>query len=154
MSIRTILMAPIFFVLGTVVAWGEPTPGPGPAADATPPVTAAVAKKSSLASEKQNAAAGATVAGASIYNARCAACHKANGAGSQGGIFPPLAGNTYVTAPDPKDLLATIAYGRNMMPSWKGQLPPGEIAAVVTYIRSAWGNKAGPVNEIDVASIK
>jgi cytochrome c oxidase subunit 2 len=152
-------MAPIFFVLGTVVAWGAPTSVPGPAAEAALPATAAVAKKSSLTTEKQGpapgaTAAGATVAGASIYNARCAACHRANGAGSQGGIFPALAGNTTVTAPDPKDLLATIAYGRNMMPSWKGQLPPGEIAAVATYIRSAWGNKAGPVNEIDVASIK
>jgi mono/diheme cytochrome c family protein len=41
-----------------------------------------------------------------------------------------------------------------MMPSWKGQLSAGDIAAVATYIRSAWGNKAGPVTEADVAAVK
>jgi mono/diheme cytochrome c family protein len=40
------------------------------------------------------------------------------------------------------------------MPAWKGQLSAGDIAAVATYIRSAWGNKAPAVTEQDVAAIK
>ena len=51
-------------------------------------------------------------------------------------------------------MLGTIVHGRNVMPSWKGQLSPGEIAAVATYVRSAWGNKAGPVTEQDVTAVK
>jgi mono/diheme cytochrome c family protein len=69
-------------------------------------------------------------------------------------MFPALAGNANVTAADPKALLSTISQGRNMMPSWKGQLSAGDIAAVATYIRSAWGNKAAPVTEGEAASAK
>jgi cbb3-type cytochrome c oxidase subunit III len=120
-------------------------------------VRSAWSNKASPVSEQEVAAAGpsvATVVGASVYGARCAACHKANGGGGQGGMFPALAGNEHVTSADPKDMLATISHGRNMMPSWKGQLSAGDIAAVATYIRSAWGNKAGPVTEGDAAAVK
>jgi cbb3-type cytochrome c oxidase subunit III len=120
-------------------------------------VRSAWGNKASAVTEQEVAAAGpsvSTVVGASIYSARCVACHKANGGGGQGGMFPALAGNAHVTSADPKDLLATISHGRNMMPSWKGQLSAGDIAAVATYIRSAWGNKAGPVTEADVAAVK
>jgi nitrite reductase (NO-forming)/hydroxylamine reductase len=60
-------------------------------------------------------------------------------------------------------MIATIVNGRSgplavngttyngKMPSWKGQLSPGDVAAVATFIRSAWGNKGGPVTEQDVA---
>lgn len=137
MHTRTIFMALILLALGTASAQAEPAAAPASS------TVANAGKASPLA-----------LAGASIYSARCAACHKANGGGVQDGMFPALAGNALVTAVDPKDVLATIAYGRNMMPSWKGQLSAADIAAVATYIRSAWGNKARPVNEVDVAAIK
>jgi cbb3-type cytochrome c oxidase subunit III len=120
-------------------------------------VRSAWSNKASPVTEQQVAAAGPAVAstvGASIYSAKCATCHKANGQGGQGGMFPPLAGNPRVVASDPKDMVGTISHGRNLMPSWKGQLSPGDIAAVATYIRSAWGNKAAPVTEQDAAAIK
>jgi cbb3-type cytochrome c oxidase subunit III len=111
--------------------------------------------KASGVTEQQVAAAGTPVltkAGASIFSAKCAACHKANGEGSA--MFPALAGNKSVTASDPAAIIATIEHGRSMMPSWRGQLSNADIAAVVTYIRSAWGNKAGPVTEADVGAVK
>jgi len=40
------------------------------------------------------------------------------------------------------------------MPSWKGQLTAGDIAAVLTYVRSAWGNAAAPVSQQQVAAVK
>jgi mono/diheme cytochrome c family protein len=40
------------------------------------------------------------------------------------------------------------------MPSWRGQLTAADIAAVLTYVRSAWGNSAGPVSEQTVAAVK
>jgi len=106
--------------------------------------------------EQQVAGAGSavlTAVGQSIYSSKCASCHKANGQGTSG-VFPALAGNKDVNAADPSVILATIDHGRNMMPSWKGQLSAGDIAAVATYIRSAWGNKGGAVSEADVAGIK
>jgi cbb3-type cytochrome c oxidase subunit III len=107
--------------------------------------------------ESQVANAGtpvSTAVGASIYAKRCTTCHAANGQGGGGGVFPALAGNPHVTASDASPMLGTIVHGRNVMPSWKGQLSAAEIAAVATYIRSAWGNKAGPVTNQDVAAIK
>jgi cbb3-type cytochrome c oxidase subunit III len=111
--------------------------------------------KGSGVTEQQVAAAGPSVlakTGASIYGAKCAACHKANGQGSS--MFPALAGNKTATAADPKAMIATIEHGREMMPAWKGQLSNADIAAVATYIRSAWNNKANPVTEEDVAAVK
>jgi mono/diheme cytochrome c family protein len=51
-------------------------------------------------------------------------------------------------------MIALIEHGQSMMPSWKGQLSAGDIAAVATFVRSAWGNKGGPVSEQDVAAVK
>jgi cbb3-type cytochrome c oxidase subunit III len=113
--------------------------------------------KASGVTEAQVANAGpmvSTAIGMSIYAKRCTTCHAANGEGGGGGTFPALAGNQHVNAADPSAMLATIVHGRNIMPSWKGQLSAAEIAAVATYVRSAWGNKAGPVTEQDVVGIK
>ncbi len=106
--------------------------------------------------EQQVAAAGPAVAsavGSSIYQAKCSSCHGSSGQG-QSGVFPALAHNKVVMAADPGAMIATIEHGRSMMPSWKGQLSPGDIAAVVTYVRGAWGNGAAPVTESDVAAVK
>ena len=39
------------------------------------------------------------------------------------------------------------------MPPWKGTLSNKQIADVITYIRSSWGNKAPGVSEADVAKV-
>jgi cbb3-type cytochrome c oxidase subunit III len=107
--------------------------------------------------EAQVASAGtavSTAVGGAIYAKRCQTCHAANGKGGGGGTFPALAGNVRVNADDPTAMLTAIEKGKNVMPSWKGQLSPAEIAAVATYVRSAWGNKAGPVTEANVGTIK
>jgi mono/diheme cytochrome c family protein len=39
------------------------------------------------------------------------------------------------------------------MPAWKGNLSDDDIAAVITYIRSSWGNKASAVTAADLAKI-
>ena len=92
--------------------------------------------------------------GSSIFSKRCIACHGATGKGGGGGQFPALAGNADVNAGDPSKMLTTIVRGKNVMPSWKGQLSPGEIAAVATYVRTAWGNHGGAVAETSVTAIK
>lgn len=107
--------------------------------------------------EQQVATAGAAVSntvGMSLFANKCAACHQASGKGGGGGLYPALAGDGHVNATDPSLIIGTIKNGKNIMPSWKGQLSAADIAAVATYIRSAWGNKGGPVSESDVAAIK
>lgn len=107
--------------------------------------------------EQQVASAGAAVAnsvGQSIYATKCAACHQATGKGGANGMFPALANDAHVNATDPTAILTTIEHGKGAMPSWKGQLSAADIAAVATYIRSAWGNKGDPVTESMVTAIK
>ena len=106
--------------------------------------------------------------GKAIYAARCAACHQATGAGLPG-AFPPLAKNPNVTG-DAKIPIATVVKGKTgalkvngttyngMMQAWRGAAPAGlsnaEIAAVLTYVRSSWGNKGSAVTEAQVAAVK
>lgn len=104
--------------------------------------------------EQEVAAAGSPVSiqvGASIFAKNCAACHGAKG---DGGIGPALAGNPHVNIANPTMMLTTIVQGRNEMPSWRGQLAASDIAAVASFVRSSWGNSAGPVTVQDVTAIK
>jgi mono/diheme cytochrome c family protein len=110
------------------------------------------------------ASKGAALDGAPIYAARCAACHQGTGAGLPG-VFPPLAASEWVTGKD--DVLATIllhgvtgaltvngAKFAGAMPAFKEQLKDDEIAAVATYLRSQWGNKASAVSAELVAKVR
>ena len=103
--------------------------------------------------------------GKALFNTNCATCHQENGQGSPG-VFPPLAGNTDITAKDPSKAIGIVLHGLSNptvimgkqyaggMPPWKGTLSNAEIAAIMTYCRSAWGNNAPPVTEKQVAAVK
>jgi mono/diheme cytochrome c family protein len=117
-------------------------------------VRSAWGNAASPVTEEQVAAAGAPVSaqvGASVYAKNCAACHGADGAG---GIGPALAGNPHVNIDNANVMLTMILQGRNLMPSWRGQLAAGDIAAVATFIRSSWGNRAPGVTVQQVTAIK
>lgn len=108
------------------------------------------------------AAAGAAPAvdGKQLYGAKCAACHQPSGLGVAG-VFPPLAGAEWVVGNE-KVLISLLLHGvqgeivvkgntyRGAMPAF-GTLTDEEIAAVLSYIRSDWGNQASP---IDAAAVK
>ncbi len=122
----------------------------------------ASAGSSSTVAQSATGAGGAAAKGGQIFAQNCASCHQANGQG-QAGVFPALAGDKDVTG-DPKAIIHTLLYGLQgkaiggktyaaQMPAWKGQLSNADIAAVITYIRSSWGNKAAPVAEADVAKV-
>ncbi|MBV8298666.1 MAG: c-type cytochrome [Candidatus Eremiobacteraeota bacterium] len=120
-------------------------------------VRSAWSNRASAVTEQQVAAAGASVlntVGASIYSKNCAVCHGANGQGGGHGNFPALAGDALVNKADAAGMIAVVQHGRSMMPAWQGQLSPGDIAAVATFVRSAWGNKGSPVTEQDVSAVK
>lgn len=96
-------------------------------------------------------AASAASNGASIYGAKCESCHKADGKG--GGPFPALAGVADVTAKDPTAIITVTLKGKGLMPAFKSSLSNADIAAVLTYIRSSWGNKASALTEKQVAAV-
>ncbi|MGB8518527.1 MAG: cytochrome c [Candidatus Tumulicola sp.] len=102
--------------------------------------------------------------GATTYTANCASCHQPGGKGLAGS-FPPLAGNPVVSG-DAQKVIHIVKYGlsgkimvgpdayNGMMPPWGTQLSDDQIAGVITYIRSSWGNGASPVSAAEVAAVK
>lgn len=92
--------------------------------------------------------------GAQIFSSTCAACHQAQGEGTD--KYPPLAESEWVNG-DESRVVRIILHGltgdvevqgqlySGAMPAWGPTLSDSEIAAVATYIRSSWGNKAFPI---------
>ncbi|GAB4393352.1 MAG: cytochrome c oxidase subunit II [Gammaproteobacteria bacterium] len=82
-------------------------------------------------------------AGEKIYNNKCSACHQINGAGLAP-VFPALKGSSAATGPADVTI-RKLLYGvdGSAMQAFENQLTSYEIAAVVTYVRNAWGNNTG-----------
>lgn len=98
--------------------------------------------------------------GARLYERQCAQCHGDEGEGAQG-AYPALAGNRAVTMQVPANVIRVVLSGGFLpatagnprpygMPPYAHVLDDAEVAAVVTYIRSAWGNAAAPVTQLEV----
>jgi mono/diheme cytochrome c family protein len=122
----------------------------------------AEASASASAAVAQNAASASD--GERIYIQNCSSCHQPNGQGVKG-TFPPLAGNPTVVGFDVhvihivkfgltgKTVVDGVEYN-GMMPAWGQSLSDADIASVLTYIRSAWGNRARPITEARVAAVQ
>ena len=107
--------------------------------------------------------AGPTRTGAQIFSSTCAACHQAKGEGTD--MYPPLAGSEWVQG-DESRVVRIILHGligdvevqgqvyNGAMPAWGPSLNDAEVAAVATYIRSSFGNKALPITEATVAKVR
>jgi mono/diheme cytochrome c family protein len=107
------------------------------------------------------ASSGVAVDGGQIFAAKCVACHQATGLGLPG-VFPPLAGSEWVLGSD-KVLVQIPLHGITGSIQVKGAtysgampvfntLSDAEIAAVLTYVRSQWGNSAPTVSPATVAA--
>ncbi|GAA4022708.1 cytochrome c oxidase subunit II [Actimicrobium antarcticum] len=78
--------------------------------------------------------------GEKVYSANCVACHQATGKGVAG-AFPALDGSVVVNGPTAGQV-NILLNGKNAMPAWKAVLSDTDIAAVITYTRNSWSNKA------------
>jgi mono/diheme cytochrome c family protein len=92
--------------------------------------------------------------GAALYRATCQGCHMPDGEGAKGaGMYPALAGNPQV---------ATSAYvadvvlqGRNGMPGFGDRMSDDQVAAVVNYVRTHFGNQStDALSGADVAKMR
>ena len=88
--------------------------------------------------------------GEKVYAANCVACHQANGRGTPP-AFPPLAGSKVVGGAKEAhiDIVLNGKPGTAMAAFGK-QLNDTDIAALISYERSAWGNKSGIVQPAEV----
>ncbi|WP_141291280.1 c-type cytochrome, partial [Ideonella azotifigens] len=98
--------------------------------------------------------------GEQLYGQHCAKCHGEQGQGVAG-IYPPLAGNRAVTLPASVNLIKSVLHGGFApatagnprpfgMPPFAQQLNDAELAALLSYLRQAWGHQAAEVSLLDV----
>jgi mono/diheme cytochrome c family protein len=83
--------------------------------------------------------------GQTLYWENCSECHQSDGQGWSH-LYPRLAGNPIVILHDPSPLISTVLYGQGSMPPFHDTLTANEIAAILSYIRNAWGNHADAVS--------
>jgi mono/diheme cytochrome c family protein len=103
--------------------------------------------------------------GGQLFTLYCSACHGADGNGATGGAFPPLAGSPWVGG-DPDRSIKIVLHGLHgpidvlgktynlEMPPQGAMLPDDQIAAILTHVRTSWGNQAGPVTAEAVKTIR
>jgi mono/diheme cytochrome c family protein len=98
--------------------------------------------------------------GAHVYKDRCADCHGDNGEGAVN-AYPPLAGNRAVTMSVAANAIRAVLSGGFLpatagnprpygMPPFAHVLSDEDIAAVLSYVRGAWGNNGSAVSVLDV----
>jgi mono/diheme cytochrome c family protein len=92
--------------------------------------------------------------GEALYNATCAGCHMPDGKGAQGaGHYPALADNPAVDAAP--YVIVNVLHGRKAMPSFGDAMNDDQVAAVVNYTRTHFGNRfAGSVTPSQVRSLR
>jgi mono/diheme cytochrome c family protein len=125
-----------------------------PQRDAEPPPT----------SEARLVDPGVMELGRNLYARQCAVCHGAEGKGHVP-HFPPLAANQSITMASPVNPIRMVLNGgyppgtkKNPrpygMPPYSHLLNDKEVAAVVTYIRVAWGNNGTPVTPAEANELR
>ena len=102
--------------------------------------------------------------GQKIYEQTCLPCHQAD-AGGVPGMTPPLQNSAYVQGPATK-VIGIVLNGlndgveidgetySNPMPPFGSSLKDQDIADVLTYVRSHFGNKAGAITVTQVTQIR
>ncbi|GLH33905.1 cytochrome c [Pseudomonas sp. BR1R-5] len=102
--------------------------------------------------------------GAAVYIDNCAACHRTDGQGYTR-VFPALAGNPVVQTADATSLIHVVLDGGTVpathtapsnltMPAFGWRLSDQEVAEVVNFIRTSWGNQGSAVSASDVKAIR
>ncbi len=103
--------------------------------------------------------------GQQLFTLYCSACHGVDGKGATGGTFPPLAESPWVLGDAERSVKIVLkgltgpvdVQGKTYnleMPPQGAVLPDDQLAAILTYVRSAWGNQAGPVTSDQVKTIR
>ena len=106
--------------------------------------------------------------GAEIYTQVCQLCHTASGRGNFNSGYPPLVGSDWVLG-NPEVPIRVVLHGLEGELTIDGKLygdvipmpaqavslrSDQEVAEVLTYIRSQWGNSAEPITEAQVAEVR
>jgi cytochrome c oxidase subunit 2 len=129
-----------------------PQQAPAQTAQAGQPAGGAAPAKGGAAPQKMSADELKST-GEKVYAANCAACHQPTGKGLPP-TFPGLAGGKITTGPKPAHIGIVLNGKPGTAMASFARLSDAEIAAVVTYERTSWGNSAGEVQPAEVAAAR
>ncbi|MGA3267364.1 MAG: cytochrome c [Verrucomicrobiota bacterium] len=131
-----------------------------------PNVYTPYASAAQLDAYQPKSGAAATLArGKQVYDTICGICHGVDGMGKPNQA-PPLALSEWVNTKSADRSLRVPLVGLNgpltvkgatwnlSMPAMGAALSDPDLAAVISYIRSAWGNQGGPVTAADVKAAR
>ena len=104
----------------------------------------------------------ATAKGRQLFTQQCVMCHQATGLGIPT-AFPPLKGSAVVNDANPSAHIHAVLYGAQgaeidgvkyaaPMPEFGSRLNDADIAAIINYVRTSWGNHGTPVMAAQVAA--
>ena len=99
-----------------------------------------------------------------LYEVSCGACHQADGEGKEG-VASPLAGSEWVTGSERRLLRIALDGVRGPievkgkryqleMPALRHVYGDEDMAAILTYIRGAWGNSASAITADFVGQVR
>lgn len=137
--------------IGSMVTYLRTLPNDSPALPRTAQLSPAVVEATLKRGER-------------LYASNCIECHGADGKGAPP-AYPPLAGNTSLSAAlavNPIRMVLNGGYPPSTngnprpygMPPFSASMSDEEIAAVVSYVRTAWGNQGAVVSGFDVSRLR
>ncbi|MDR3447399.1 cytochrome c [Dyella sp.] len=105
-----------------------------------------------------------SASGAQLYVDNCATCHRTDGHG-YGQVYPALAGNPVLNGENAGSAVRLVLHGGTMpsgrdaptqftMPAFRERLNNQQIADILSFVRSSWGNHGGAVSAQDVARLR
>jgi len=135
-------------------------PFPGETNRSTAPINGAAGVPTSASAPV--ASSDETAQGSALFTATCAACHQVTGEGLSG-AFPALKGNSTINDADPTRHIQVVLNGlqgasvggivyASPMPAFGATLSDAEVANIINYERSSWGNQGTPVTLEQVAA--
>jgi mono/diheme cytochrome c family protein len=103
--------------------------------------------------------------GKDVFDHTCVACHQPGGIGKEG-TAPPLVGSEWVLAAGPERIAHVVLNGLTgpitvkgkdwnlTMVPWRDVYDDKHLAAVLSYVRNSWGNKASLVKPEQIAAAR
>lgn len=103
--------------------------------------------------------------GGQLFTIYCAACHGTNGEGALNGQFPPLADSPWPTGNPDRAIKIVLGGVHGELEvngrTWNLEMPPQgamlndeQVAAILTHVRSSWGNSAPAVDAARVKAVR